>query len=268
MRPASSTRCTSSRRAAPLAAVVDRTTDATGHTLVYECAPAGTRRLRIKVHLPHDAARVDVENRIDKTATLTKESAFFAFPFALDNPVVHTEATGGVLGTVRETVPGSATHMRVIRRWISLSDDTHHAALATAGAPLVQLGGIVIPYAPYPQSLPQEEPGTVFSWMHNNIWDTNFPAQQAFHHTFRYSIAITEADEKAAGPIDRLAARTTALTSHPLVPVRARAETRASPARPRRRRHRRGPSVLLRRHADRGRAVGRSPGRDAVQWLP
>ncbi|TRO57392.1 glycoside hydrolase family 38 C-terminal domain-containing protein [Streptomyces sp. IB201691-2A2] len=216
-----------SRRTAPPAALVDRTTDATGHTLVYECAPAGTRRLRVKVHLPHDAARVDVENRIDKTATLTKESAFFAFPFALDNPVVHTEATGGVLGTDRETVPGSATHMRAIRRWISLSDDTHHAALATADAPLVQLGGIVIPYAPYPQSLPQEEPGTVFSWVHNNIWDTNFPAQQAFHHTFRYSIAITEAAENAAGLGDQLAARTAAVTSHPLVPVRARAETRA-----------------------------------------
>ncbi|MCZ4507894.1 hypothetical protein O3Q52_06710 [Streptomyces sp. ActVer] len=171
-----------SRRTAPPAALVGRTTETTGHTLVHECAPAGTRRLRVKVHLPRDAARVDVENRIDKTATLAKESAFFAFPFALDNPVVHTEATGGVLGTDRETVPGSATHMRAIRRWISLNDDTHHAALATADAPLVQLGGIMIPYAPYPQSLPQQESGTVFSWVHNNIGDTNFPAQQAFHH--------------------------------------------------------------------------------------
>ncbi|MFJ2263747.1 hypothetical protein ACIOKD_36585 [Streptomyces sp. NPDC087844] len=129
----------------------------------------------MRVHLPHDAARIDLENRIDKTATLTKESAFFAFPFALDDPIVRTEATGGVLGTDRETVPGSATHMRAIRRWISLSDAAHHAALATADAPLVQLGGITIPYAPYPQSLPQEEPGTVFSWVHNHIWDTTSP---------------------------------------------------------------------------------------------
>ncbi len=144
-----------SRTTAPPAALVERTTDATGQTLVYECAPAGTRRLRVRVHLPHHAARVDIENRIDKTATLTKESAYFAFPFALDNPVVHTEATGGVLGTDRETVPGSATHMRAVRRWISLSDGTHHAALATADAPLVQLGGIAIPYVPYPSPCPR-----------------------------------------------------------------------------------------------------------------
>ncbi|MET9563871.1 glycoside hydrolase family 38 C-terminal domain-containing protein [Streptomyces tauricus] len=228
-----------SRSTAPPAALVDRTSDATGQTLVYECAPAGTRRLRVTVRLPHDAARIDVENRIDKTATLTKESAFFAFPFALDDPTVRTEATGGVLGTDRETVPGSAVHMRAIRRWISLSDATHHAALATADAPLVQLGGIAIPYAPYPQSLPQEEPGTVFSWVHNNIWDTNFPSQQAFHHTFRYSVAFAGADrtgtdlagagadENAAGLGEQLAVRTAAVTSHPLVPVRARAGAKA-----------------------------------------
>ncbi|MCW8100421.1 glycoside hydrolase family 38 N-terminal domain-containing protein [Streptomyces tauricus] len=230
-----------SRSTAPPAALVDRTSDATGQTLVYECAPAGTRRLRVTVRLPHDAARIDVENRIDKTATLTKESAFFAFPFALDDPTVRTEATGGVLGTDRERVPGSATHMRAIRRWISLSDATHHAALATADAPLVQLGGIAIPYAPYPQSLPQEEPGTVFSWVHNNIWDTNFPSQQAFHHTFRYSVAFAGADrmgtdrtgagagadENAEGLGEQLAVRTAAVTSHPLVPVRARAGARA-----------------------------------------
>ncbi|MFE0821611.1 glycoside hydrolase family 38 C-terminal domain-containing protein [Streptomyces sp. NPDC058794] len=212
-----------SRSTAPPAALVDRTTDATGQTVVYECAPAGTRRLRVRVHLPHHAARVDMENRIDKNATLTKESAFFAFPFALEDPAVHTEATGGVLGSDRETVPGSAAHMRAVRRWITLSDGTRHVALATADAPLVQLGGIAIPYAPYPQSLPREEPATVFSWVHNNIWDTNFPAQQAFDHVFRYSVGFSTTTDGDATHADELGVRTAAITGHPLVPVRARA---------------------------------------------
>ncbi|MFC9955932.1 glycoside hydrolase family 38 C-terminal domain-containing protein [Streptomyces nigra] len=218
-----------SRSTAPPAALVDRVTDATGQTLVYACSPAGTRGLRVRVHLPHHAARIDIENRIDKDATLTKESAFFAFPFALDNPVVHTEATGGVLGTDRETVPGSATHMRAVRRWISLSDGNSHAALATADAPLIQLGGIAIPFVPYPQSLRQEEPATVFSWVHNNIWDTNFPAQQAFDHVFRYSVGFGTTAENPTVQADQLALRIAAVTSHPLVPVRARAEGSSLP---------------------------------------
>jgi hypothetical protein len=235
-----------SRRTAPPAALVDRRTDATGQTLVYECAPAGARRLRVTVRLPHGAARIDLENRLDKDATLTKESAFFAFPFALEDPRVRMEATGGVTGTGLATVPGSARHMRAVRRWVSLADGAQHAALATVDAPLVQVGGIAIPYVPYPPSMPRQEPATVFSWVHNNIWDTNFPAQQGFDHVFRYSVGFARAEPsgggaEGAGPAaggaegsdaafgERLGARTAAVASHPPVPVRARARAVAEP---------------------------------------
>jgi hypothetical protein len=121
--------------------------------------------------------------------------------------------------------------MRAVRRWISLSDGTRLVALATADAPLVQLSGIAIPYVPYPQSLPQEEPATVFSWVHNNIWDTNFPAQQAFDHVFRYSVGFATTAENDTVGADGLAVRVAAVTGHPLVPVRARADAgAASPA--------------------------------------
>ncbi|MFI8003379.1 alpha-mannosidase [Streptomyces sp. NPDC086010] len=214
------------RRTAPPAALVERTSDATGETLVYECAPAGTRRLRVRVHLPRGSARIDLENRIDKTATLTKESAFFAFPFAMGSPHVRMEATGGVTGSGLPTVPGSARHMRAVRRWISLQEGGTAAALATHDAPLVQLGGVAIPYVPYPQSLAQEEPGTVFSWVHNNIWDTNFPSEQAFDHVFRYSVGWEDA-HAVTGPV--LGMRTAAAGSRPLIAVRATGAAEAGP---------------------------------------
>ncbi|MET9768089.1 glycoside hydrolase family 38 C-terminal domain-containing protein [Streptomyces sp. NPDC006415] len=206
------------RQTAPPAALVERTTDATGQALVYECAPAGTRRLRVTVRLPHGSARIDLENRIDKSATLTKESAFFAFPFAMESPSVRMEATGGVTGTGLPTVPGSARHMRAVRRWVSLEENGLSAALATQDAPLIQVGGIAVPYVPYPQSLAQEEPSTVFSWVHNNIWDTNFPSEQAFDHVFRYSVGW-EGAPALGGPV--LGMRTAAAGSRPLVAVRA-----------------------------------------------
>ncbi|MFJ8844790.1 glycoside hydrolase family 38 C-terminal domain-containing protein [Streptomyces cyaneofuscatus] len=214
------------RRTAPPAALVERTSDTTGETLVYECAAAGTRRLRVTVRLPRASARIDLENRIDKTATLTKESAFFAFPFAMNSPVVRMEATGGVTGTGLPTVPGSAQHMRAVRRWVSLQENGTGAALATQDAPLIQVGGVAIPYVPYPQSLAQEEPGTVFSWVHNNIWDTNFPSEQAFDHVFRYSVGWQGAPD-FDGAV--LGMRTAAVSSRPLVAVRAGQAAEAAP---------------------------------------
>ncbi|MGC4947092.1 alpha-mannosidase [Streptomyces sp. DT224] len=215
-----------SRTAAPPAALVDRFRDATGETLVYECAPAGTERLRVRVHLPHGQARIDLENRIVKPATLTKESAFFAFPFAMHRPAVRMEATGGMTGTGLPVVPGSAQHMRAVRRWVSFEEDAVVAAVATQDAPLVQVGGIAVPYAPYPQSLAQDEPGTLFSWVHNNIWDTNFPSEQAFDHVFRYSVGFGQAPH-TSGPV--LGMHTAAAGSRPLLAVRALGEESAAP---------------------------------------
>ncbi|HUB69845.1 MAG TPA: hypothetical protein VL984_05445, partial [Acidimicrobiales bacterium] len=57
-------------------------------------------------------------------------------------------------------------------------------------APLVQFGDIHSPYSPYPGTLPlpEPEPGTIYSWALNNIWDTNFPTEQGGEMSFRYSI--------------------------------------------------------------------------------
>ncbi|WP_432936808.1 alpha-mannosidase [Kribbella sp. CA-253562] len=213
---------------APPAAMIARESTAVGETLTYECVPAGTSKLRTTITLPRGIARVDIVNRVVKPSTLVKESAFFAFPFATDNPRIRTETTGGVLGTDLPVVPGSATHMRAVRRWVTLDDTDGTVAWATHDAALVQLGRISIPYVPYPSSMTTDEPGTIYSWAHNNIWDTNFPSEQAFDQEFRYSLAFGPA-EAGAGPAEH-GMRLAAAQSRPLRAVRATGEPGVAPA--------------------------------------
>lgn len=204
------------RDVAPPAALVSRHSSETEERIVYECVPAGTSRLRTTLRLTRGMARLDVENRLAKPATMGKESAFFAFPFAMDSPKVRMEATGGITGDGLPIVPGSAPHMRAIRRWATLESGDLTVAWATQDAPLVQHGGIALPYVPYPQTVPRHEPGTLYSWVHNNIWDTNFPSEQAFDFVFRYSVA---ASHEVSGAV--LGMRTAAAGSRPLLAVRA-----------------------------------------------
>ncbi|MFE4669771.1 alpha-mannosidase [Streptomyces sp. NPDC056716] len=213
-----------SRAVAPPAALIARTSTATAETLTYETRPVGAHRVRTTLTLPHGVPRLDIENRVDKDHTMGKESAYFAFPFAFESPDVRMEASGGVTGTGLPVVPGSALHMRAVRRWITLTEDDLSIAWATQDAPLVQFGNIALPYAPFPKTLGHDEPATVFSWIHNNLWDTNFPSSQAFEFTFRYSVscatgALGAADAPAAAG---LGPRTSAGTSRPLHAVRAR----------------------------------------------
>ncbi|MCX5536975.1 alpha-mannosidase [Streptomyces sp. NBC_00006] len=213
------------RSVAPPAALIARRSTATAETLTYETRPPGANRVRTTLTLPHGIGRLDIENQVDKDATLGKESAYFAFPFAFETPTVRMEASGGATGTDLPVVPGSALHMRAVRRWITLQEDGLAVGWATQDAPLVQFGNIALPYAPFPKTMNHDEPATVYSWIHNNLWDTNFPSEQAFEFTFRYSLSCaTGADVAGLGP------RTAAGTSRPLHAVRARGAVSADAA--------------------------------------
>ncbi|WP_055697951.1 glycoside hydrolase family 38 C-terminal domain-containing protein [Streptomyces silaceus] len=203
------------RAVAPPAALIARRSTATAESITYETRPAGANRLRTTLTLPHGVARLDIENRLDKDARLGKESAYFAFPFAFDDPAVRMEASGGVTGSGLPVVPGSALHMRAVRRWVTLQEDGLAVAWSTQDAPLVQFGNIALPYAPFPRTMAQDEPATVFSWIHNNLWDTNFPSEQGFEFTFRYSLA-------SGSTADGLGPATAAAWSRPMRAVRAR----------------------------------------------
>jgi hypothetical protein len=163
--------------------------------LTYEFAADGVRWARTTLRLGRDQARLDIENRLSKPTTMTKESAFFAFPFAAEDPVVRYEITGALTGDGLEHVPGAPQHMRAIRNWVSVADGEHAVAWATDEAPLVHPETIALPYAPFPDSTSPREPATIYSWVHNNIWDTNFPSQQGFTASVRYAVGVRRAGE-------------------------------------------------------------------------
>lgn len=169
-----------------------------GERLVAEMSGEGADWLRLTIELPHGVPRIDLTYQLAKQAAPVKESVFIAFPFAAGPPAAW-ELTGAVGGSDVATVPGSAEHMKAIRHWIAFGDQEHAIAWATLEAPLVQLGTIHLPYAPFPPTLSREQ-GTVYSWALTNIWDTNFPAQQAGEMTFRYAISTAQALPRDSGP--------------------------------------------------------------------
>jgi hypothetical protein len=200
----------SSRDVGGPAAVVAATEDARGQQVVLEQRVVGADWLRVTYRLPHDLAHLEITNRLSKSSTWDKESAYFAFPFAIDEPEVLQESAGGLTGSGQESVPGGAEYMRAIRHFVSLGDGDRAIGWATAEAPLVEVGTIGLPYVPFPSTLPVIEPATVYSWVHNNIWDTNFPVEQAFEMTFRYRVAA------GTGHAPSVAARTASSLVQPL----------------------------------------------------
>lgn len=198
-----------SRSVGQKASIVSATRDAVGEKLVVDLWGEGTRGIRTSIRLPREVARVDIANRVQKEPQGGKESGFFCFPFDIPAEPVAYEVSGGVVSPGGPFVPGAARHMRAIRHWVALEHDDLAVAWATLEAPLVQFGNLHLPYAPFPPSLrlARPEPATIYSWVLNNIWDTNFPAHQQGEMTFRYAVASargTASRELSTGTADGL----------------------------------------------------------------
>lgn len=214
----------SSREVGGPAGVVSATADARGQQVVLRQQVVGAEWLEVTYRLPTGLAHLEITNRLKKASTWDKESAFFAFPFASKEPTVVEESAGGLTGPGLEQVPGGAEYMRAIRHFVGLQDRDGAVGWATAEAPLIQVGNLALPYVPFPSTLPRTEPGTVFSWVHNNIWDTNFPGEQSFETDLRYRIAA------GSGDAATLAARTAASLVQPLRAVLAESTADRPPA--------------------------------------
>ncbi|MFL6073995.1 MAG: hypothetical protein ACJ73S_11430 [Mycobacteriales bacterium] len=186
---------------------------AVGERLEVALDGIGVDWLRTTVSLPAGVDRVDLVNGMGKQGAPGKESVFFAFPFAAGAPVAW-ELTGGLGSPAGPVVPGAARHMTPIRHWVGYGDAELAVAWATLEAPLVMFGDLYLPYAPFPPTLRADEPGTVYSWALNNIWDTNFPAQQRGETTFRYALSSGAGLDPAA-----LGVRTAAGLTDPFVAV-------------------------------------------------
>ncbi|WP_345762500.1 hypothetical protein [Diaminobutyricibacter sp. McL0608] len=176
--------------------------DALGSWLRYRVFGVGVDSIVTTLRLDAEADFVDITNRVAKSYTVDKESGFFAFPFALEQPTVRYEVSGSVAGTDIPVVPGGADYMHAVRDWVLLHAGERAATLVTQDAPLIQVGDIALPFAPFPGTLAAPEAGTVFSWIHNNIWDTNFPSGQAFDTVFRYRVRGFAADSAEAAGVE------------------------------------------------------------------
>jgi Glycosyl hydrolases family 38 N-terminal domain len=200
------------------AVLVRRSASELGETMTLDVRAPGCTKLLTSISAWRGVDRLDIENRMWKSRTVDKQSVFFAFPFSADDADLMYELPGGATRAAAPCVPGSPRHMRAIRHWAGLQDATGGIAWATGEAPLVQFGDLHSPYAPFPGTLPLPRPetSTIYSWVLNNIWDTNFPTEQGGEMRFRYSIAA-----QAEGDITGLGTRLGEAIAAPLVAVAA-----------------------------------------------
>jgi len=154
--------------------------------IIMETKAKGCSKIIQEIILYRGLKRIDIVNTLLKEETLSPEAIYYAFPFNLKKPEIKFEIAGSIMRPEIDQLPGTAKDYYSIQDWLSISNKNYGIIWVSKEAPLVQFGEINT--GKWITDKLQIKNGTIFSWIMNNYWYTNFRASQEGRVTFHYSI--------------------------------------------------------------------------------
>jgi alpha-mannosidase len=176
-------------------------------SLLVESEAEGCNKLTREVRLLKGQDHVELVNVLDKKRAPVsskpgnrtfaqkggKESINFAFPFNVPGGAIQMDMPYATMRPEKDQIPGSCKNWLTASRWADVSNGETGITLVTLDAPLFEVGGITATMLGS-QTNPEiwrkhiEPTQTLFSWVINNHWGTNYRAYQDGLITFRYAL--------------------------------------------------------------------------------
>ncbi|MCP4640960.1 MAG: hypothetical protein GY851_11025 [bacterium] len=161
----------------------------------------GCTKLTREIRVVDGLNRVDIANRVDKKAIPLsdllkkypqKEGYHFGFAFNVPDGVMRVDMPWSVVRPEDDQLPGACKNWLSVQRWVDISNQDYGVTWATVDAPLVEVG-VMSPQPRNPSAKGVwrtviEPSATLYSYVMNNYWTTNYRHDQEGPITFRYAI--------------------------------------------------------------------------------
>jgi alpha-mannosidase len=179
-----------------------------GTQIVLLSSAENTPAIRTEILIARNEKKIEFKYSLTKAKVLTKEGVYFAFPFRTSDPAFGFSLQSGWVDPARDQLPGANKEWFTATDWTAVRDRDFAAAVIPVDAPLVTFGDIV--RGKWPTEFAPAS-GTIFSWVMNNYWGTNFVPWQGGGFEFRYvvtssrtldPIALTRLGREAMTPLD------------------------------------------------------------------
>ena len=129
--------------------------------------------------------RIEFSYSMKKLPVTDPEGVYIAFPFKLNNAGLVYEVAGASVVPGKDQLEGSASDWNGIQNFVAVRNDSAQVVFVSPEIPLVQLGDINLgKFA----RIANPKTTTVYSWVLNNYWTTNFRASQEGALTWSYQI--------------------------------------------------------------------------------
>lgn len=153
----------------------------------------GCRSISRSVRLLTGQPWVEISNIVDKLPLVEKDGIHFGFAFNLPSSKTRVDIPWGVMEVEKDQLPQGNRNWLAMQRWLDISNATHGVTWCSLDAPLFEYGdryaNIAMGWGGKGNWVTKLEPGsTVYSWVMNNHWHTNFPLTQDGPVRFRYRL--------------------------------------------------------------------------------
>ncbi len=154
-----------------------------------------TPSITSEIRLFDGVKKIEFVEDVNKKDVDTKEAVYFAFPFAMDHPEFRYEVQNGVVNPAKDMYPGAGHEWFSVQHWIALQQGDVSVGLLPLDAALATFGDIN--NGQWPDHFGDRK-GTVFSYIMNNYWDTNYRAGQGGHFKFHYILTSSSSTDAPA----------------------------------------------------------------------
>jgi hypothetical protein len=162
--------------------------------LLISSKATGCRAVTRSVRLVDGQPFLNITNVVDKLPLLAKDGVHFGFGFDIPDGITRVDIPWGVMEVEKDQWPEGNRNYMSMQRWLDISNETTGVTWCSLDAALFESGGLTAnqtgDWGGERKSwlTKLNRSATVYSWVMNNHWFTNFPLTQDGPVTFRYRI--------------------------------------------------------------------------------
>ncbi len=154
-------------------------------SLLVEAEAPGAKRYSTEIRLVEGVDRLDLITNIDKLPVRDKEAVHISFPFAVPGGQLRYDVADAFVRPEVDQLVGACKNFFSVQSWVDISDSNYGVTWASPNAPLIEIGAITAEQ-PWMKSIASSS--SIYSYVMNNYWHTNYKADQEGPVTFNYSI--------------------------------------------------------------------------------
>lgn len=146
----------------------------------YHCA--GTKDFVVTFTMFKDLPAIEVTATLTKTNVREPEGTYLAFPFQIEQGVWYLDKAGAAIRPGVDQLPKTCCDYYLVQNGAALLGSKVGVSVTIEDAPMVQLDRLKL----WNYTKENNPTGTLYSWMTNNKWGTNFDATCGGFLEFKY----------------------------------------------------------------------------------